>query len=317
MQGRGIIIIMSIIIVHGGIETGTEAPFLEVLREAALSGYRSLTRGHLDAAEEAVKILEKCPLFNAGYGSVLNLEGEVEMDASIMDGYSGRFGAVAAIDNVAHPVTIARLVLEETSHVLLAGRGATSFARVKGFPMVNCIAPTMLKAWQKARDAMSKGAGSGASPFTGLPAQAIDACDTVGCVVSHRGMLAAASSTGGSFLKMPGRVGDTPLPGCGIFASRRCAVVCTGLGEAFAETLTAKYVESLVADGLHPQEAAEKAISRLTLKRRAAGGMVVVDNQNRYGAAYNSTTFPVALVHDGKIEDNFTPKRMLRYNSGG
>lgn len=310
--GRGIIVNMGIIIVHGGVETGAEAPFLEVLREAALTGHSSLVRGHLDAAEESVKVLEKTPLFNAGYGSVLNMDGEVEMDASIMDGYSGRFGAVAAIDHVEHPVAVARLVMEETAHVLLAGRGAASFARAKGFPRVNCIAPAMLKAWQKARDNLATGAGTDASPFTGLPAQVKDACDTVGCVVSHGGKLAAASSTGGSFLKIPGRVGDTPLPGAGIFASRWCAVVCTGLGEAFTETLSAKYVDSLVAGGLHPQEAAAEAIHRLNRERGAAGGMVVLDHQNRYGAAHNCSSFPLALVIDGKLEVGFTAQKISR-----
>jgi beta-aspartyl-peptidase (threonine type) len=303
---------MGIIIVHGGIETKMEAPFIAVLREAALSGFRALTRGCLDAAEEAVKMLEKNALFNAGYGSVLNLDGEVEMDASIMDGQSGRFGAVAAISNVMHPVAVARLVLEETSHVLLAGQGAVSFARAKGFHESNCIEPNMLDAWKKAMAAPGKGGGPDVSPFTALPVQAMEAGDTVGCVVSHRGKLAAASSTGGSFLKMPGRVGDTPFPGGGIYASRCCAVVCTGLGEAFIETLTAKYVETLVSGGVHPQAAAEKAISRLTLERGAAGGLVVVDHENRFGAAHNRASFPVVLMVNGQPVDDFTPRKMPR-----
>lgn len=294
---------MSVVMVHGGVEAGTAPPYIKVLQEAAQAGFGSLNAGHLDAAEEAVKILENSPLFNAGYGSVLNLEGYVEMDASIIDGDTGRFGAVAAVRDVANPVSLARRVLEDTPHVLLAGDGAIKFARSKGFPRVNMVTPEMLEAWQKATLLTSRENQAGISLFTGLPVEHGQPWDTVGCVVSHRGRLSAASSTGGSFMKLPGRVGDTPVIGGGIFASRRCAVVCTGLGEAFIETLTAKYVESLMAHGLHPQEAAEKAIIRLTESKGAPGGMLVADSQGRWGAACNTRTFPVALVVDGKLID--------------
>lgn len=298
--------------VHGGVETSSTAPYMKVLHEAALAGYKALGAGHLDAAEEAVKILEDNPLFNAGYGSVLNLNGEVEMDASIMDGSTGRFGAVAAISDVAHPVSVARQVMEQTSHVLLVGRGATQFARSRGFATVNCVAPEMLEAWQKAVESMKKGSTPEVSPFTGLPRETGKACDTVGCVVSHRGLIAAASSTGGSFLKLPGRVGDTPVIGGGIFASPGCAVVCTGLGEAFIETLTAKYVDSLIAQGLHPREAALKALKKLSGEKNGArGGILVVDSQNRYGAVHNTCSFPVALVINGVMVNDFTAFKIM------
>ncbi|MFZ5634943.1 MAG: isoaspartyl peptidase/L-asparaginase family protein [Bacillota bacterium] len=301
---------MSVILVHGGVETSDAPSYIKVLQEAALAGFRALGTGHLDAAEEAVKVLEKSPLLNAGYGSVLNLDGEVEMDASVMDGATGRFGAVAAIREVAHPVSVARRVLEDTPHVFLVGQGATKFARSRGFPQADCVAPEMLQAWQKAIALKDQGSLPAVSLFTGLPAENRQACDTVGCAVSHQGRTAAASSTGGSFLKLPGRVGDTPVIGGGIYASQRCAVVCTGLGEAFIETLTAKYVDSLLAHGLHPQEAAEKAMARLVDKKGAAGGLLVVDSQNRYGAACNTRTFPVVLLIDGKIVDDFKPGKL-------
>ncbi|KJS01617.1 MAG: hypothetical protein VR68_04725 [Peptococcaceae bacterium BRH_c4a] len=302
---------MNVVMVHGGVETSCAPHYIKALRESALAGYNALGRGLVDAAEEAVMILEDCPLFNAGYGSVLNMDGEVEMDASVMDGGTGKFGAVAAIGCVAHPVSVARKVLEDTPHVLLAGAGATKFARSKGFPQINCVAPGMLEAWQRATDKMSRGILPNASLFTGLPEEnGIAACDTVGCVVAHNGQTAAASSTGGSFLKLPGRVGDTPLIGGGIFASGRCAVVCTGLGEAFMETLTAAYVDSLLARGIHPQEAAEKAIERLNEKRGAPGGILVADSQNRYGAAHNTRSFPVAVVLGGSLAEDFSPRKI-------
>lgn len=301
---------MSVILVHGGVETSDAPPYIKLVREAALAGLGALGAGCLDAAEEAVKVLEYSPLFNAGYGSVLNLEGRVEMDAAIIDGYAGKFGAVAAIRDVANPVSVARRVLEETPHVILAGQGATSFARSRGFPRTDCVAPEMLKAWQRAVHLRARGETPGAGLFTGLPPEDLQPRDTVGCVACRQGRTAAASSTGGSFLKLPGRVGDTPVIGGGIFASRRCAVVCTGLGEAFIETLTAKYVDSLLAHGLHPQEAAEKAIARLWEKKGAPGGILVVDSRKGWGAAHNGHSFPVALVVDGKPVDNFMPRRI-------
>jgi len=301
---------MSIIMVHGGADAKTAPPYMEAVRRAALAGFAALEAGLISAAEEAVKVLEDCPLFNAGLGSVLNLEGRVEMDASLMDGLSGRFGAVAAIRDVDHPVSVARRVLEDTPHVLLAGEGATSFARSMGFLPVNCTTPEMLAAWQRARDQRFGGTQSKVSPFTGLPRADCPACDTVGCVVSSRGATAAASSTGGSFLKLPGRVGDTPIIGGGIFASRRGAVVCTGLGEAFIETLTAGYVDSLLEQGLHPQQAAEKAIARVWGEKGAVGGILVADSLGRWGAAHNTRSFPVALMVDGTMSEDFIPQRI-------
>lgn len=301
---------MSIIMVHGGVETSDAPQYVKVVQEAALAGFRGLNKSCLDAAEEAVKVLEASPLFNAGYGSVLNLDGLVEMDASIMDGATGRFGAVAAIRDVAHPVSVARRVLEDTPHVLLAGDGAIKFARSRGFPQVDCVTPEMFKSWQKAVELKSGGSMPEVSPFTGMPVEHRQPCDTVGCVVIQQGLAAAASSTGGSFLKLPGRVGDTPMIGGGILATGRCAVVCTGLGEAFMETLTAQYVDSLLARGIHPQEAAETALARLHEKKGAAGGLLVVDNRERYGAACNTRTFPVALLVDGKLVENFSPRKM-------
>ncbi|MHB8157417.1 MAG: isoaspartyl peptidase/L-asparaginase family protein [Desulfocucumaceae bacterium] len=297
---------MGVIIVHGGVETSSAPAYIKILRQAALAGHSALGYGLLEAVVEAVKVLEDSPLFNAGYGSVPNFDGEVEMDAAVMDGHTGKFGAVAAITSVAHPVSVAHLVLEETPHVLLAGAGATHFARSRGFPPFDSLIPQMLEAWRRA-----KGNTPEASLFTGLPTEnKPPACDTVGCVASLGGRMAAASSTGGSFLKLPGRVGDTPVPGGGIYASQRCSVVCTGLGEAFIETLTAKFIDSLLAHGMEPQEAAERAICRLAERGKSPGGVVVVDSLNRWGAAHNTGSFPVALVVEGKLIEDYIPKKI-------
>jgi beta-aspartyl-peptidase (threonine type) len=297
---------MRVIMVHGGVDTRPEPQFYEVMYAAALAGHGALAAGLLDAAEEAVKVLEASPLFNAGYGAVLNRDGEVELDASIMDGSTGKFGAVAAIQSMVHPVSVARMVLEETYHVLLAGRGATEFALSRGFSPVDLRTHRMMESWQKATEKAKLGLSAEESLFTGQLAADAGPCDTVGCVVSHAGLTAAASSTGGYLMKTPGRVGDTPVPGAGIYASSRCAVTCTGLGEAFIETLTAKYIDSVVDQGAHPQEAAEKAVARLaSLRAGTVAGIIVVDHLGRAGSAHNTRSFPVALVEEGEPKRDF------------
>ena len=290
---------MGVVLVHGSVETSCERPFLEVLEDAARRGYGALGAGVLDAVERAVNHLEDSPLFNAGTGSVLNRDCEIEMDAAIIHGLTNRFGAVAAITGVGHPISVARKVLEETDHVFLAGGGATRFAREKGFPEASCVTEGQYRSWQKAKEILSSGGQLEFSAYTGID---IAGSDTVGCVVwSPEGELAAGSSTGGSFLKLPGRVGDTPMLGGGIYASKACAVVCTGRGEAFIETLMAKYIDELVTFGLDPQRAAEAAILRLYELKGATGGVLVVDRQGRIGAAHNTGSFPVAVAVGGMV----------------
>lgn len=309
---------MRVILVHGGVGVKPTPERQAVLRESALTGYRALECGLLDAVEGAVRVLEDSPLFNAGYGSELNLDGEVEMDAAIIDGYRGRFGAVAAIKGVTNPVSVARRVLEDSPHVLLAGDGATRFARKMGFPEANCVAPERRDDWLAARrgqEQLPSGTDTPASPFFGLsPAQGQAGgqapgcqmgCDTVGCVAVADGKAAAASSTGGWFMKWPGRVGDTPVLGGGIFASRRGAVVASGLGEVFIETLAAKLVDELLEKGLSPQEAAAEVIRRLGRHEQGFGGVVVAGVDGRVGAAHNTASFPVCLVIDGKVVEEF------------
>lgn len=296
---------MNIILVHGSVETSCAPPYLASLRQAALAGYRNFESGLLDAVEKAIMHLEDDPLFNAGYGSVLNLDGEVEMDAAVMDGASGRCGAVAAIQNVKNPICVARKVMEETSHVLLAGQGATRFARSKGFPPFDPVTNQQRASWEKAMAARERGENLEVSAFTGLP----KSCDTTGCVALQNGCAAAASSTGGSFLKLPGRVGDTPIIGGGIYASPKGAVVCTGLGEAFIRHQTAAWVLNLVAQGVNITLAARAAILQLEAEK-AVGGILAIDTMGNVAAVHNSDSFPVALVCDGKVIEDFIPERI-------
>ena len=200
------------IIVHGGagpVKDDSLASRLDGCKQAALAGWRILQQGGsaLDAAEAAVVALEDNPLFNAGTGSTLNSLGQVEMDAAIMEGASLRAGAVAAVKAIKNPIKLARRLLEDGRHVLLAGEGALLFAHSLGFP--ECDPASLIVDSEKQRWDSKHG--------------------TVGCVALDRnGELAAATSTGGIFNKLPGRVGDSPLIGCGTYANKFGAVSCTG-----------------------------------------------------------------------------------------
>lgn len=294
---------MDIVFVHGSVETSCEPMYLDALAMAAIKGYESIKLGLLDAVEQAVMEMEDNPLFNAGYGSVLNYDGEVEMDASIMDGANGTCGAVAAIQNVKNPVHVARKVAEETSHVILAGKGATDFARKSGFAYFNPVTDLQRSSWLKAREILDQGKELSYSAFTGLPASG----DTVGCITVSKGRTAAASSTGGSFLKLPGRIGDTPVIGGGIYASPYGAAICTGLGEAFIRFNMAAWVVNLLAQGVDVVSAAKTAINRL-IKNNVSGGILVADQRGNVAAAHNTDSFPVALVIDGQLIKDFKPE---------
>jgi beta-aspartyl-peptidase (threonine type) len=289
---------MSIIIVHGSVETSEEPAFIKGLETAALIGYEKLTDGRLKAIEAAVNELEDNPLFNAGFGSVLNRDGFVEVDGSIMDGDSGKFSSVGAMPQTRYAISVAYRLLEESDHVILAGAGAALFAREKGIPLDNCIVEDQLESWKLARKLLDEGKELNFSLYTGLKKET----DTVGCVIcDDDGKLAAGSSTGGSFMKFPGRVGDTPIIGGGIYASDRSAVVCTGKGEAFIQTLTAKFVDDSIRAGKHPQDVAEEAVTRMTRLTGETGGLIVVDAEQRIGIAHNCNTFPVIVLVDGKV----------------
>lgn len=301
---------MEIIALHGGLDTSRKPEYISVLEAAVHKGHRLLDTGRVPALEAVLKVLEDSPRFNCGYGSVLNLDGEVEMDAAIVDGVTCRFAAVAAIRAVANPIAVARRLMEETNQVILAGLGAVKFARDQGFPEANCVSEEQLEAWRKAKESLARGEEPEQNLFTGLEYHA----DTVGCVVWDGQGLAAASSTGGYSLKRPGRVGDTSVLGGGIYASRAGATVCTGVGEAFIETLTAKHVDDLIAAGAHPQEAARKALGRLAGMKGVQGGILALDAQGRIGAAFNAGRFPVVVSINGVLQRGFQPVNLNDLN---
>lgn len=268
------------IIVHGGagpIKDDSLPRRLEGCRAAALAGWEMLRAGGnaLDAAEAAVIVLEDNPLFNAGTGSTLNSLGEVEMDAAIMAGDGLRAGAVAAVKGIKNPVTLARRVLEDGRHVLIAGDGASLFARAIGFP--ECAPASLIVESEKQRWDSKHG--------------------TVGCVACDRhGKLAAATSTGGVFNKLPGRVGDSPLIGCGTYANKFGAVSCTGYGEAIIRVVMARAAVQLLQDGIEPSEAAGLALANLAELTGSSAGLILIDSHGRVGYARNTTHMPVCYV---------------------
>jgi beta-aspartyl-peptidase (threonine type) len=222
------------LLVHGGV--GPYEAEYEDARRAGLARAAETARDllesgaeALDAVVRAVAVLEDDPVFNAGRGSVLNAQGEVEMDAAVMDGARGRVGAVAAVRGIVHPIDLARAVLEDGRAVLLVGTGAERFAEERGLD--RCNPATLIVEAQRAALARLHHRG------------------TVGAVARDReGRLAAATSTGGLSGKLPGRVGDTPLAGCGTYADRRVAVSTTGDGESvvrlvLAHRLAVRYEE--------------------------------------------------------------------------
>ena len=252
-------------------------------KEAALAGWQILMQGgaSLDAVEAAVVVLEDNPLFNAGTGSTLNSLGKIEMDAAIIEGNSLCAGAVAAVSGIKNPVKLARRIMDDGRHVMLAANGALLFAREIGFPEV----PEESLISERERERWANAHG------------------TVGCVaLDSNGKLAVATSTGGIFNKLPGRVGDSPLLGCGTYANKYGAVSCTGHGEAIIRVLMARGALQYLQDGLDPFEAARRAVADLEQLTGSTGGLIIVDQCGRVAHARNTTHMPVcSIAHTGEI----------------
>lgn len=270
------------VIVHGGagqIRDDSLPERLDGCKAAALAAWDILAQNGsaLDAAEAAVMVLEDNPLFNAGTGSTLNQIGNVEMDAAIMDGDLLRVGAVAAVQRIKNPIKLARRVMEDGRHVILGSEGALMFAREIGFP--ECSPESLIVEHERKRWAEKYG--------------------TVGCVVLDAyGKIAVATSTGGIFNKLPGRIGDSPLPGCGTYADDRGGVSCTGFGEAIIRVVLGKTAIDFLAEGIDPNAAARKSLELLEAKTGAQAGLIMIDCHGRIGYARNTTHMPVCFIRD-------------------
>jgi len=300
------------ILVHGGagsIPKEKAEAHLEGVKESVKAGAEVLKAGGsaMDAVETAVKIMEDNPIFNSGTGSVLTFEGEVEMDAAIAYGPNLDFGAVAGVKNIRHPISLARLVMEKTDHVLLAGQGANDFAKLMGFEYHDPITKERKAQWEKYRQEFMNGNYKDWPKLRELfKAHPEFLHGTVGAVaLDSHGETAAATSTGGVFLKLLGRVGDTPIPGAGTYATVDGAASSTGLGEGMMRVLLTKTALDFIRDGLDAQHAAEAAINYLDNFVGTDAGIIVVDSNGNVGIHHNTPNMTWAYLKSGMEEVAF------------
>ncbi|MGE5340548.1 MAG: isoaspartyl peptidase/L-asparaginase family protein [Candidatus Omnitrophota bacterium] len=295
------------LVIHGGagimekvkMPEEKEKQYRQKLEEALTTGYRILEQGGkaLDAVEAAIRILEDSPLFNAGKGAVFAANGMNELDASIMDGKSLNAGAVAEVTHIKNPISLARLVMEKSSHVLLAGAGAETFAKQMGIKLVSNKYFFTKERWEgllkaqkeeKEKAAESKG----------------NKCGTVGAVaLDKNGDLAAGTSTGGMTNKRYGRVGDSPIIGAGTYANNRtCAVSGTGYGEYFIRSVVAYDISALMEyTGSSVQQAAETAIDKMS-KMGGYGGVIAIDHAGNVAMPFSTSgMYRGYLKSDGKM----------------
>jgi beta-aspartyl-peptidase (threonine type) len=281
---------MSAILVHGGAGAhrgDTRPRKLLGVRAAADAGWDVLASGGsaLDAVEAATRVLEADPLFDAGRGSYPNADGIVEVDAVIMDGATLGFGAVAAVPCVLHAVTLARRVMTATPHSFLVGPGAERLARAEGLlvPAADLLSPEALAYWHERRAAAAATAQPGGTGTVG--AVALDAA----------GHVAAATSTGGTCNKWPGRVGDTPVVGAGAYADdAHGAVSSTGHGESILRVCLAFQASHALGAGSDPMAVARWAIALLGERTGGEGGLILAGADGRLGWAWNTDAMPYA-----------------------
>ncbi len=289
--------------IHGGagsartdaLDARREQAVREELSRVLVASARTLAAGgsSLDVVEAAVVELEDSPLFNAGRGAVFNAHGEHELEASIMEGRELRAGAVANVRGVRNPISLARLVMERTSHVYLEGEGAIAFARACGVEIVSPAYFWTEHRWKALKDArLHPNAGRRSGEDFG----------TVGAVaIDSKGNLAAATSTGGMTNKLAGRVGDSSVIGAGTYASNAsCAVSCTGHGEHFIRATVARDICALVEyGGEYAQAAAAQVIEHRLAPLGGRGGVIVVDRRGRVACVFNTEImYRGAVTHD-------------------
>lgn len=279
------------LLIHGGAGTLSKADltlqqeqdYHAALGEALLSGRKILTESgsSLNAVEAAVRILEDSCLFNAGHGSVLTRTGTIELDAAIMDGKTLKAGSVAGVSHISNPISLAKIILEKSEHVMLIGHHAEIFASIMGMEQIDpqtLITEKQLKKWQELQNKPSD-----------LQSE-YEKHGTVGAVaLDYQGNLAAGTSTGGIMNKTPGRVGDSPIIGAGTYADNdSCAVSATGQGEYFMRLLVAYDIAAKIKyKNLHLKNASSQAIKRLT-QLGGSGGVIALDKQGNMAMPFNT-----------------------------
>jgi len=303
-----------VLVIHGGAggpAKGTMKPekekqYTDSLNRALEIGSRILSSGgsSLDAVEAVIQFMEDCPLFNAGKGAVLTEEGKAELDASIMDGKTGKAGAVAGVTVIKNPIIAARAVMDKSPHVLLIGKGAEAFAGKQGLSIVDpsyFITKERLETWKSEKQKMPP-----SPPVKPAKDSSKNDHGTVGAVaLDSRGNLAAGTSTGGMMMKMSGRVGDSPIIGAGTYADNNtCAVSCTGHGEYFIRYVAAYSVAvRMECMGMPLKAAADYVIFDKLKPLGGEGGLIAVDKYGNTAMPFSTNAmFRGTISEDGKAE---------------
>lgn len=289
------------LIAHGGAgkwRPGSDEDAMEGLRAAVEAGRAILARGGdaLDAVCATVVVLEDNPIYNAGTGAVLNFDGFCELDACVMESRGTRVGAVSGLQRVGNPILVARKVMEETDHVMLTGEGAQRFARVMGFPDHDPVTPERRADWFDKRKRIDEVLGERALKMRRFLQQHPEyAGGTVGAAaVDANGVLAAATSTGGVTLKMVGRVGDTPVPGAGNYASPCVAASATGTGEFVLRSLATRAIAERVERGTRLEVAVREVLDQLGRDYDADVGLIAIGADGTPVAMHRTKDMPHA-----------------------
>ncbi|XP_030234443.1 isoaspartyl peptidase/L-asparaginase [Gadus morhua] len=303
----------AVLVVHGGawaIPDELAEASVKGVKAAASEGYRVLGTGGsaLDAVEKAVRAMEDNPVFDAGHGAVLNADGEVELDAIIMDGQTLGSGAVSCVQNIANPVSLARAVMEKTDHVMLTSRGANLFAERIGFktaPTETLVTAYERREWEKAKE---YGAGVKELFHSQL-------ChDTVGAVaVDSCGNVACATSTGGIRNKMVGRVGDSPVIGAGGYADNRSgAVSCTGHGESILKVTLARLIIFHIEQGKEVEDAVALSLRYMDERVHSGGGAIAVSPSGQWAATFTTERMAWAAAEQGTLWYGLNPQERVQ-----
>jgi L-asparaginase / beta-aspartyl-peptidase len=279
-----------VLVVHGGawaIPDDMVEAHVNGVRNAMAAGWGVLSRGgtSLDAVEEAVVIMEDDETFDAGRGSFLNHDGKVQLDALLMDGNTLRAGGVGCVEHMRNPIRAARKILSESPHVYFVAEGAERFAAEHGIPLCqneDLIIPREVERLRQYQAHLEEHRADLFAPTISH--------DTVGAIaLDAAGNIAAATSTGGTLNKAPGRLGDSSLIGCGCYADNKTAAASTtGWGEPIMKLVLAKWASDRVASGNTPEWVAAEAIDYLKTRVDGHGGIILLDTRGRFGIAHNT-----------------------------
>ena len=324
------ILMRKVLVIHGGAgywrreRLERALNFLKIIAEEGMQILNN--RGALDAVEHVIRRMEESPIFNAGRGAVPNLFGEIELDAGIMKS-DGNAGFVAGVKNVLHAISLARIVMEETDHLMLIGEGATLLAKLKGLSieMKELFTERTIKLWQETiQDLLKMVSGEQVKAenevlsrilsyyprlisflkrnekYVDMLRKKMEYGDTVGAVAFDGKYLVAGTSTGGLLLKLPGRVGDTPLPGAGTYADEYGAASATGVGEEIIKAMLTKNAVGLLHE-IGANKAAKEIFYRVERKIKVRAGIILIDSNGEWGIYHTTPYFPCAIVSNDNI----------------